>query len=331
MTNMRTIAKEAGVGIATVSRYINNTGYVSDEVKAKIEKAIERSNYRPNELARAIFTRSSKIIGLIVPNISNPYFNEMALIIEEYTSNLGFSIFLCNTNDDPEKERHYLDVLQGHRVAGIMTVRNQCFEEYLTHDIPVVTFETEINEKVVTITTDNYLGGRLAFEHLYECGCRKMVHVSGPSFSEAITARSNGFVDAAKEKGLEVDIIQFKTDFQRKMLEGNIKILEDIGNYDGIFVFNDIAAATVVRHFKLNHIKIPEQAQIIGFDNSYIGEFLYPSLTTIEQSVQLVAQTMAEKLIALIKGETIEQRKILIEPKLIKRETTAMIDNKSAK
>lgn len=322
MTNMRNIAKEAGVGIATVSRYINNTGYVSEEVKSKIERVIEKSNYRPNELARAIFTRNSKIIGLLVPNISNPYFNEMALIIEEFVSNLGFSIFLCNTNDDPEKERHYIDVLQGHRVAGIITVRSQCKEEYTTHDIPVISFESNISEQIITVSTDNYLGGRLAFDHLYECGCRKMVHIAGPDFSNAINDRYMGFVDAAKEKNLEVDIIQFKTDFQRKMLEANIRTLEDIESYDGIFVFNDIAAATVIRYFKLKNVNIPQQVQVVGFDNSYIGEFLYPSLTTIEQSVQEVSKILAELLVKLIKGEAVEQRKISIIPKLIQRETT---------
>ncbi|PLR80546.1 LacI family transcriptional regulator [Bacillus canaveralius] len=326
MANMRQIAKQAGVGIATVSRYINNTGYVSEEVKAKIEKVIEEVHYRPNELARAIFKRNSKIIGLLVPNISNPYFNEMALIIEEYASNLGFSIFLCNTNDDPKKERAYINVLQGHRVAGIITVRSQCKEEYTSQDIPVVSFESHISEKVITVATDNYTGGKIAFEHLYESGCRKFVHVKGPDFSEAINARSLGFIESAREKNLSIDIIKFETDFQRKMLEANIKILEDIEKFDGIFVFNDIAAATVIRYFQQKNIQIPEQVQVIGFDNSYIGEFLYPSLTTIEQSVSEVGKTMVKVLIKMIKGEAIKQRNIMIQPKLIKRETTVGIN-----
>lgn len=325
---MREIAKEAGVGIATVSRYINNTGYVSEEASAKIEKVIEKANYRPNELAKAIFTKNSKIIGLLVPNISNPYFNELALIIEEYASNLGYSLFLCNTNDEPEKERHYINVLHGHRVAGIISVRSLCKEEYYALDIPIVTFEGEISEQIITVSTNNFMGGRLAFEHLFERGCRKLVHIKGPNLSTAINGRYNGFVAAAEEKGLPVDIIQFETDFQRKMLEANIRILENIEVYDGIFVFNDIAAATVIRYFKEKKVSIPEQVQVIGFDNSYIGEFLYPSLTTIEQSVQEVAKVLAETLVSLIKGEKIEQRKIIIKPQLIQRDTTVKLETK---
>ncbi|PAE20326.1 LacI family transcriptional regulator [Bacillus sp. 7504-2] len=327
MTNMRRIAKEAGVGIATVSRYINNTGYVSDELKKKIEEAIERTNYRPNELARAIFNRNSKIIGLIVPNISNPYFNELALIIEEVVSEAGYSIFLCNTNDELEKERHYINVLQGHRVAGIITVRSRCKEEYTFLGVPVVSFESVISNEIVTVATDNVKGGKLAFNHLYECGCRKIVHVSGPNYSSAITDRCSGFLKEAEKKQITIDLLQFDTDFQRKMLESNIRALEDIEKYDGIFVFNDIAAATVIRYCQFKKVKIPEEVQVIGYDNSYIGEFLYPSLTTIEQSVQEVGITLADVVIRLIRGEEIKERRISIEPKLIKRETTKLQSN----
>ncbi|MDF1508859.1 LacI family DNA-binding transcriptional regulator [Robertmurraya sp. DFI.2.37] len=327
MTNMRRIAKEAGVGIATVSRYINNTGYVSDELKKKIEEAIERTNYRPNELARAIFNRNSKIIGLIVPNISNPYFNELALIIEEVVSEAGYSIFLCNTNDELEKERHYINVLQGHRVAGIITVRSRCKEEYTFLGVPVVSFESVISNEIVTVATDNVKGGNLAFNHLYECGCRKIVHVSGPNYSSAITDRCSGFLKEAEKKQITIDLLQFDTDFQRKMLESNIRALEDIEKYDGIFVFNDIAAATVIRYCQFKKVKIPEEVQVIGYDNSYIGEFLYPSLTTIEQSIQEVGITLADVVIRLIRGEEIKERRISIEPKLIKRETTKLQSN----
>lgn len=326
VTNMRKIAKEAGVGIATVSRYINKTGNVSDELKKKIEEAIERENYRPNELARAIFNGNTKMIGLLVPNISNPYFNELALIIEEIVSEAGFSVFLCNTNDDPDKEKHYINVLQGHRVAGIITVRSQCKEEYEMLDIPVVSFESVISDDIVTVATNNYLGGQLALEHLYECGCRKIVHITGPTFSNAINARCQGFLKAAEEKQLSIELIQFETDFQRKMLEANIKALENVEKFDGIFVFNDIAAATVIRYFQLKKVKIPKDVQVIGFDNSYIGEFLYPSLTTIEQSVQDVGKTMAEVIMKLIKNEEVANRNISIEPRLIKRETTRFIE-----
>ncbi|WP_053955716.1 LacI family DNA-binding transcriptional regulator [Inediibacterium massiliense] len=322
MSNIREIAKKAGVGIATVSRYLNETGYVSDEVKVKIQKVIEELNYKPNALARAIFTKNSKTIGLMVPNISNPFFNQMASIIEEYASNMGYNILLCNTDDNEEKEKKYLDVLQSHRVAGIIVSRSQCGEEYKNIEIPIVSFENHISDKIITISSDNYQGGRIAFEHLYEKGCRKILHVRGPQTFEATELRFKGFVDGAKEKNLEIDYIEFESDFQVKMLKENIESIKNIRDYDGIFVFNDIAAATVMKFLKKRGVKIPEEIQIIGFDNSFICELVHPSLTTISQPIQNLGKTTIEFLIGLIHGEEIPIKDYLMETKLIKRETT---------
>lgn len=319
---MRDIAKEAGVSVATVSRYINKNGYVSEASKEKIEKIVKQSNYTPNELARAIFSKNSKMIGLIVPNISNPYFNELALIIEEYVSEHGYSVFLCNTNDDPQKEEEYIKILQGYRVAGIFTVRAQCREAYKRFNVPVVSFENVISDDITTVVINNYKGGEQAFNHLFESGCKKLLHISGLDFSQAVRDRYRGFTDRAHEEGITVDIIRFASDFHRKMLEKNSEVLDNIESYDGIFVFNDIAAATVIRYAKQQNIQIPDDVQVIGFDNSYIGEFLYPSLTTIEQCVQEVGNTMAETLIQLMQGEKQLEKVLMIEPKLLVREST---------
>jgi len=255
MANMREIAKKAGIGIATVSRYLNGTGYVSEEAGEKIQKVIDELNYTPNALARAVFTKNSKIIGLMVPNISNPFFTQMASVIEEYAQQRGYRIFLCNTDDNKDKEKNYLEVLQSHRVAGIIASRSQCKDEYVNIDIPVVAFENHILDNIITISSDNYNGGKMAFDHLYEKGCRKILHIKGPSSFEATELRCKGFLDQAKTKNIEVDVIEFQNDFQVKMLEEDIKSIKDITNYDGIFVFNDIGAATVMRYLKKRKIK----------------------------------------------------------------------------
>ncbi|WP_129599709.1 LacI family DNA-binding transcriptional regulator [Anaerophilus nitritogenes] len=322
MSNIREVAKKAGVGIATVSRYLNDTGYVSDEVKVKIKKAIDESNYKPNALARAIFTKNSKTIGLMVPNISNPFFNQMASIIEEYASNKGYHILLCNTDDNEEKERKYLDVLQSHRVAGIIVSRSQCKEVYKNIEIPIVSFENHISDQIITISSDNYQGGKIALDHLYEKGCRKILHIRGPQSFEATELRFKGFVDEAKEKKIEIDYIEFESDFQVKMLRENIDDIKNIRKYDGIFVFNDIAAAIIMKFLKKIGVKIPQEIQIIGFDNSFICELLHPSLTTINQPIQELGKTTIDILIDLINGENIPIKDYLMETKLIKRETT---------
>lgn len=322
MSNIREIAKKADISIATVSRYLNGSGNVSEEVSEKIQKAIDELNYTPNALARAMLTKSSKTIGLMVPNISNPFFNQMASIIEEYALKKGYTIFLCNTDDNREKERNYLEMLKSHRVAGIIATRSHLKEEYVNIGIPVVAFENHILDSIITVSSDNYNGGRMAFKHLYEKGCKKILHIKGPQTFEATELRHKGFSDEAKEHNMEIDVISLQNDFQIKMLKEDIKSMKDIKKYDGIFVFNDIAAATVMRALKKQGVVIPKEVQLIGFDNSFIGELLFPSLTTIHQPIVELSTKIIELLIKTIKGESVEVQNYIMDVKLIERETT---------
>ena len=322
MPNIREIAKRAGVGIATVSRYINNTGYVSEEVKIKIQKEIDASGYIPNALAKAIFSKNSKTIGLMIPNITNPFFNQMATVIEKYANKFGYTIFLCSTEDKKNKEIEYLKVLKSHRVAGIIASRSRCKDEYLNIQIPVISFENHIRPSILTISSDNYNGGKMAFNHLYDRGCRKILHIKGPKIFDATEARCQGFIDGAKEKKITVDVTEFESDFHVKMLEENLNNIINIESYDGIFVFNDIAAAMVMKYLKEKEIKIPEDIQLIGFDNSFICELLHPSLTTIAQPIEELGLLAVELMIELIEGKEVSMEERLIKTKLIQRETT---------
>lgn len=200
MVNIRDIAKGAGVGIATVSRYINGKGYVSDEVKKKIQMEIDKSGYVPNALARAVFTKNSKTIGLMIPNIINPFFNQLTTEVEKHLNENGYTILLCHTDDNEEKERECINIFKSHRVDGIIASRSQLKEEYLDTRIPIISFESNIDSSIITIASDNYKGGVMAFNYLYERGCRKLLHVKGPKTFEATQLRCKGFLDGAKKK-----------------------------------------------------------------------------------------------------------------------------------
>ena len=323
MPNIREIAKITGLSIATVSRYINNSGYVSSESGKKIQAAVDELNYTPNALARAMFTKKSKTIGLMVPNISNPFFNQMAGIIEEYAQKSGYNIFLCNTEDKREKEMEYLGVLQRHRVSGIISVRSHCKNEYTNISIPVIAFENHISDNIVTVSSDNYKGGMLAFDYLYSIGCRKLLHIKGPEDFEATELRYKGFSDAAAKKNIKIDSMEFQSDFNVKMLEADIDTMKNLNEYDGIFVFNDIAAATVMRALNKRGISIPEDIKIIGFDNSFIGQLLYPSLTTISQPIDEIGKIIMEILISQMNKEKVIIKDYILDVHLIERETTA--------
>ena len=323
MANIREIAKRAGIGIATMSRYFNDSGYVSEESREKIRKAVEELDYTPNALARAIFKKNTKIIGLMIPNITNPFFNQMVSEMEKLFRKQNYTIILCNTDDDKEKEQFHIETLRSYRVAGIVAMRTMTPESYRNIDIPVIAFENQISPEHITVASDNYKGGMAAFKHLYDGGCRKILHIQGPEVFIATTERLRGFIEASKKKkDALVDVVKLETDFHIKSLEPAIENIKNITDYDGIFVFNDISAAVVMKHLHDLGVRIPKQTQIIGFDNSFLGELLLPSLTTIDQPIKQLGKITTDLMIRLINGEEIDQKEYYLKTTVIKRSST---------
>lgn len=325
MATMKDISRITGLSTGTISRYINKTGYVSKESAEKIQKAIDELNYIPNEHARVLYSKSTKVIGLIVPSLVNPFFAQMATILEKYLYNYGYSIILYNTNDEISEEINAVKMLRGFRVDGIIIGRSQNKDLIKKIDMPVVSFETEIGDSVVNVTADNYLGGCQALETLYNRGCRKVLHIKGPEFFEATELRYKGFIDTSKEKGVDVDIITLENDFHT---EFNIeKALDHIclKEYDGVFVFNDIGAASAMSYIIKKGFKVPEDIQVLGFDNSYLCELLNPKLSTIEQPVDKIAKECVETLVKMIKKEPLNNSTIRIKTNVILRGSTKEI------
>ncbi|MDL2310950.1 LacI family transcriptional regulator, partial [Peptostreptococcaceae bacterium OttesenSCG-928-C18] len=319
---IRDIAKASGLSIGTISRYINKSGYVSKESSKKIEKAIKDLDYVPNEHARAVFKNKSKLIGIVVSSLSNPFFSEMTMYLERKAQEKGYGVILFTTDDDIEKEKQAFELLKGYRVRGIIATRTQLKEEMEKSKIPIVSFETEVNENVINVSSDNYLGGKIALKHLTEQNCKKILHIKGPEKFDATENRCKGFLDAAKEKNVNVDIIQFDSDYHldysiEKMLDNY-----DITKYDGIFAFNDIAAILVIGYLLEKKVRIPEDIKIIGFDNSYMGDLIYPKLTTIEQSADKISSKCIDLLINIIEDREVKEKHYLEPVRLIKRESS---------
>ncbi|WP_205666387.1 LacI family DNA-binding transcriptional regulator [Anaerosphaera multitolerans] len=322
ISSIRDISKATGLSIGTISRYINNSGYVSKESAEKIKKAIKELDYVPNENARAIFKNRSNLIGIVVSSLSNPFFAEMAMRLEEKAFKKGYGVILFTTNDDAEKEREALKLLKGYRVRGIITTRTQLKDVMANLKMPVISFETEVNNEIITVSADNFKGGQLAFNHLMDKGCQNILHIRGPKNFEASELRYEGFKSEAKKHNKNFDIIRFDSDFHVSYnLEKNIGD-KDITKYDGIFVFNDIAAVLILRYLLERGVKIPEETKVIGFDNSYMGALLYPSLTTIEQSVDGISSKCIDLLVDLIEGKEVKATRFYDPVKLIQREST---------
>lgn len=322
MKTMMDIAEATGLSKGTISRYINKSGYVSEESSKKIQKAIDELDYVINQHARALYNKNTNVVGLVVPSLINPFFAQMATIIESKLDKYGYSIILYNTNDSREEEIKAINMLRGYRVDGIIIGRSQNKDFIKKLDIPIVSFESDIGGKVANVTANNYLGGEQAFEVLYKRGCRKFLHIRGPKIFEATEARYRGFINKSRTFNCKVDIITMDKDFETAFdIENKLSNI-NIKDYDGVFAFNDIGAAITIRYILNKRIKIPDEIQVIGFDNSYISEVLNPKLTTIEQPVDIIADECINVLVERINGNPLKNQTIRIKTQVILREST---------
>ncbi|SDL00191.1 LacI family DNA-binding transcriptional regulator [Natronincola ferrireducens] len=316
MANMRDVAKKAGVGIATVSRYINNDGYVSKEVGDRIQEVIDELGYKPNTLARAIFTKKSKMIGLIIPNILNPFFPELAEGIEKRAREEGYKIVLCSTKYDEKNEKDILEMLLCNRVDGIVVIDTRCPQEYTKVNIPIVSLENQISDEILYLTSDNFKGGTLVAEFIIKQNLRRILHVKGSDSSRSAMERYRGFKSKLSEKGFEFDVVELVN------CEDELAIKQDLNQYDVIFAWNDDIAIRLISECYKKKLIIPDDIQIIGFDNIYYSRKISPSLTTVNQPICKLGEAAVDLIIKQIKKKHIPEKKHILDVKLIERETT---------
>lgn len=205
MASIKDVAQKAGVGVGTVSRVLNNSGYVSDETREKIEEAMKNLQYTPNELARNLYRKKSGIIAVLVPTVEIPFFAELVHNIEAELYNEGFKIMLGNTDKAHNAELEYLDMLNRHIVDGVITgVHSLDVEEYKKIKKPIVAFDRYLGENIPVVAVDHKEGGRLAAEILLKNGCKKIVHFRGSTAVESpYHERHFEFARIMKEQGVE--------------------------------------------------------------------------------------------------------------------------------
>ena len=323
MASIREVAALAKVSPATVSRVINGTAKVDDEKRERVLKAIADTGFVPNEVARSLFRKSAKMIGLILPSIVNPYFTELASVIEKTADANGFRILLCNTGGDVEREKAAIQMLEAMNADGIIiTNSNEDAHECIKNcRIPVVVTDRNFNGDVANayIHCNHYQGGRMAAEHLIECGCKNIVCLKESQHISSARERFNGYRDVCREQGIDEKSIDCGYDFESAS-KATEKLLEKYPEADGIIACNDIVAISVYKALHKKHIKVPEQIQIIGFDGINLSEFLTPELTTIVQPIEDMGKKAAE---LIIHNDFESNRKEYIyDVRLVIRETT---------
>ena len=315
MATIKDVAREAGLTVTTVSRVLNNRGYISDNARRKVAEAMEKLNYQPNEVARSLHKKSSKTIGVIVPHIRHPYFAEMISNLENAAYKEGYRILLCNTQSKEEKAKAYIEICTGNRVAGIILFSGQvAVETFMGLDIPVITMERLLDSGTAAVECDNRTGGALAAEKLIAGGCKNVILIGSTDTKVELPAdqRSIGFREVCDRRGVFYVELDPEETAYNELTYGNMmeKALREYPKTDGVFASSDVIAAQTLQVCNRLGISVPGQMKIVGFD-VMLAQLTTPQLTTIHQPIKEMAQTAVRLLVDAASGRMVPKQTVL--------------------
>jgi len=302
MVNIIDVAKAAGVGIATVSRVINKSGYVKKETREKIEQVIQEIGYVPNEIARSMTLQKNNIVAFILPNSTHLFFAELMYFIEEELFEQGYKLMVCNSSMQTEKDIAYIDLLKKNRVDAIILLTNNDVESHLNKRLPIISFDRRF-DGVPFVASDNYAGGVMAARHLASKGCKRIMFIGDDAqgiHSKVVTEVSKrriGFFDELNKLGIgDVINVEYPLGNYIYIPEYVHQIIRSHPEIDGIFCISDAVAAKVIKNLEQSGRKVPEDIKVIGFDGGRSFINLGKKITSIGQSPKLIAEAIAQVL-----------------------------------
>lgn len=320
---IKDVAEKAGVSVTSVSRVLNDRGYISNNLRNKVMTAVEELDYTPNEIARSFFKNETKAIALIVPTVENPYFGELTFWIEHELSKLGYHLFVGNSLNNPVNEREYLTMLKEQRVDGmIVGSHNMDIEEYSKIEGNIVSIERKIVDHIPMIESENYHGGELATKKLIDNGCKKIICIVGDrSVDTPANNRSIAYSDVMVQNNLKPEVIEIPFHWSAIKKQDRVrKIFESGLIFDGVFAGDDIMASYFLNTAKDFGLSVPNDFQLIGFDGTNQVQTLLPELTTVVQPIEEMAKKSVKVLLQLIKKEKTKEKYTF--PVVLKKSST---------
>jgi len=332
MSSMKDVAKLAGVSISTVSRVINQNIPVDEQTTLKVQEAIRKLNFKPNLLAQGLRIRSGRLIGLVVPDFVPLHaFVDIIKYTEESAAQHNFNLILGNHHDNPDIEERFIDSLIRRSVDGIIFSRVSDESRVLKilhhRKIPIVVIDRALeDESVPSVIVNNSRAGELVAEHLASLGHKQIVCITGPMNISLCRERVKGFTQVLRTHNIEFDERHiFEGDFK---LETGIKamsvLLQNHPKITGVWAQNDVMAAGAMKELHHRGMKVPEDFSVIGMDDISLASMITPALTTIRQPFKAMSETAIELILLQKRGQHIPNTKVVLEPELIIRETTAV-------
>ncbi len=332
MVTMKDVAKKSGFSVATVSAVINGVPIVSPKAKEHILSAIKELGYRPNHIARSLKSQKTSSLAIIVRDITNPFYPEVIKGFEEVAWSNNYDVFLCNTENNSERELKYIDNLIGKRVDGVVIAtsyikREKYYDRLMENGIPYIYLNRrpdELLEYEYFIGTNNRLASEKAVKHLADLGYRRIHFMSGPLHLSTFKDRFEGFVNGMGKVGLKVEDhgISFGNDFAEATGYDFAKKLLRLNSLpDAIFCSSDLMAFGVHHALKEEGVSIPEDVALIGLDNNRYGHLI--DLSSVEPQNKEMGRTAGNILMnLLLKNENISpEKETLLEPEVVVRKT----------
>jgi LacI family transcriptional regulator len=322
---LRDVALKAGVSIKTVSRVINNQGEISDITRQHVLGIIDELGYRPNALARSLVSGKSATIALIIPQITDPFFPEVMLGVENVARQHGYSVFLCNTNDDPQQELMYIDLLESKRVDGLILCGSRLSADELTrvakqHRVSILTSREPRGSAVITI-----LGESGLYEittHLLRMGHRQIGHIGRQISDEG--DRLSGYRRALVDSGIESDersICQTSRATIDSGYETTKQLLTQAPEITAITCYNDLMAIGAQQACAELQRRVPEDIAIVGFDDIPLAGLVTPSLTTMHVPRYKLGEMIMGLLLRVIAADGKLEERFSVEPHLVIRDS----------
>lgn len=329
MTTIVDVARAAGVSTATVSRVLNGNSKVDPDMALRVKKTIAQLGYRPSRAARTLRTQRSRVWALVIPDVRNPFFTEMVRGIEDVAYASGYSLILCNTDEDGSKEQAYLELALAEQVAGIILAPTHPhvsrLAEVLAQPVPIVTVDRKLEGYDVDhVVVNNAAGAEQAVEHLLERGYRRLACISGPLETTTGRERLAGFRHGLERHGIvaEEQLVRIGDFRETGGLREMACLLELEDPPDSVLVANNLMTIGALEAVLRAGLDIPGDLAVVGFDDSSWNALARPPLTSIAQPTYELGLETARLLLSRIEGYSGPTREVMLSPVLKVRAST---------
>jgi DNA-binding LacI/PurR family transcriptional regulator len=331
--NMKDLAKLLGVSRQTVSAVLNGKEWVSQETRARVLQAIREHNYAPNQHAVSLTGKSTKLLGVVLRDISNPFYTQIAMGIESVARASGYSILYHNTFENHDHEVDAIRSLLSFRVSGIIISPIQVgvdlshLEHVTTVGIPMVSIDKLPNIQCHSISFADHDAAFKAACYMADQGHERIAFIKGPESAASAKERLSGFLECAQKRNLNVpkDWLVDPGTTDRERHDAIYELIKDPAKRPtAVFCFNDLLAVSVYKAAHELGIRIPQDLSVVGFDDIEIASLLGPALTTVRTDSYKVGVEAAEMVMAELKGATSKLKDIRHTPQLVERSSVAV-------